>query len=609
MKTNRCCLLVMCVLIPMGCRSILIDRTDQHIRALIESHQYSGLGFASDASVGAETGKLDGDRQMYQFSPNPLNADLPSPFDRKPDVEVSPPEEAAAKPAADGPEEDADEAASDMIETDELMSPRVFSDEQMARAQVFGLDDALAYAMRHGRDFQNAKEDLYLAALALSLERHLWTPQFSAIVQANYTDFGEDAVLDRALSTTAEVAVTQQLPLGGTVTARVIHSMVREISELVSRGEGGQFILEAEIPLLRGAGRVAYESRYDAERALVYAVRTYERFRRTFLVSIARDFFDLQRLKAAIANTYRSYLDRHRDWFQAEFKHRMGRSLFISEAPRARTNFRDTEAALVSAKARYESSLDRFKIRLGMAVVDILDVVDQEKDESAQAVDRLLVAISEEDAVDLAVKFRLDLLNNADRVDDVRRGVVIAKNQILPDLGLSGGVTFDSDPDQLRSANLRDERAQWEGQVRFQMDDRKRERNAYRSALIDVRRAERSHREFLDSVRADVRRALRGVRQQSDLRRILAANFGENEIRLEGARARFNLGQSTNQEVVDAENDVLSAANQLAAAIASYRVAILEFRRDTGTLRVSDSGQWALPDKLARPAEVEGVEP
>ncbi len=423
------------------------------------------------------------------------------------------------------------------------------------------------------------------------------------------TVFVRDAELDRALSTTAEAAVRQKLPLGGEVSARVIHSMVREISELVSRGEGGQFILEAEIPLLRGAGRVAYESRYDAERTLVYAVRSYDRLRRTVLVSIARDFFDLQRLKTAIANTHRSYLNRHRDWFQAEFKHRMGRSLFISEAPRARTNFRNAEAALVSAKERYESSLDQFKIRLGMAVVELFEVVDQDKDESAQAVDGLLVTISEEDAVDLAVKLRLDLLNNADRVDDVRRGVVIAKNQILPDLGLSGGVTFSSDPDQLRSANLREERARWEGGIQFRMDDRKTERNAYRSALIDVRRAERSHREFLDSVRADVRRALRRVRQQSDLRRILAANFGENEVRLEGARARFKLGQSTNQEVVDAENDVLIAANQLAAAIASYRVAILEFRRDTGTLRISDGGQWALPDQLAKPTEAGGVGP
>ncbi len=184
MKTNRCCLLVLCVLIPMGCRSFLIDRTDQHIRTLIESHQYSGLGFASGADVGAETGKWDGDGRMYQFNPNPLSADLPSPFDRKPDVEVSTPEEAPAEPDEPGPGADAADADSEMIGTDELMSPGIFSDEQMAKVQVLALDDALAYVMRHGRDLQNAKEDLYLAALALSLERHLWTPQFSASVQA-----------------------------------------------------------------------------------------------------------------------------------------------------------------------------------------------------------------------------------------------------------------------------------------------------------------------------------------------------------------------------------------------------------------------------------------
>ena len=52
-------------------------------------------------------------------------------------------------------------------------------------------------------------------ALDLTLERHLWTPQFAASVQATYEDFADDFVLDRAATTIGDIGVTQRLPYGG----------------------------------------------------------------------------------------------------------------------------------------------------------------------------------------------------------------------------------------------------------------------------------------------------------------------------------------------------------------------------------------------------------
>jgi hypothetical protein len=44
--------------------------------------------------------------------------------------------------------------------------------------------------------------------------------------------------------------------------------------------------------------------------------------------------------------------------------------------------------------------------------------------------------------------------------------------------------------------------------------------------------------------------------------------------------------------VVEAEDILLGARNKLAQAQASMRLSILEFRRDTGTLRINDEGRW-----------------
>ncbi|MCH7632776.1 MAG: TolC family protein, partial [Planctomycetes bacterium] len=126
-----------------------------------------------------------------------------------------------------------------------------------------------------------------------------------------------------------------------------------------------------------------------------------------------------------------------------------------------------------------------------------------------------------------------------------------------------------------------------------------------RASLVRTRRAERDHDRTVDVVRADVRRALRRITVQQKLRAIQETQVEENELRLEAARAQFDLGQISNRDVVDAEEALLDARNGLASAISSYRSAILEFRRDTGTLRVTDDGQWlGSPSSAGNPADV-----
>ncbi len=566
-----------------GCRAWPIENADRDVYELIAERQEAALGARTDVRLAPETGDVPATERMYRSNPRPVDPQLPEAFQ-------------TTEPEAQPDVANADEAAATEEPTeDQELTPSIFSDDEIEQVLVFGLSDVLAYAMRHARELQDAKEDLFLAALDLSLERHLWTPQFVAEATATYDKFKEGSDPGRAMQTVSDVAVSQRLPFGGDVTATVIYALTRQVRDLVEKGENGQVILEANVPLLRGAGPSAYESRFAAERELVYAVRRFERFRRSFLVDIASEYFSLQQSKASIDNTHVSYLNRKLDWEKADFMHKKGRSRSVFEAPRAKAIYRDAEAALVSAKQRYESALDRFKIRLGMPVDTLLDVLGQQEDTKSQALDALLAVVDKETAIEVALRYRLDLLNNADRVDDTRRGVIVAKNRILPDLTLSGSAIFSSDPYQLRASNLRQERSDWQGSINLSLDDRRSERYAYRAAILSLRKSERDHLEFEDTVRADVRRALRRIAEQDNLRAIRALSVEENERRVEAARAQFDLGKSTNQDVVDAETDLLRARNEYAAAVAAYRVAILEFRRDTGTLRVRDDGQM-LPE-------------
>ncbi|MBI4719543.1 MAG: TolC family protein [Planctomycetes bacterium] len=610
------CLLV---LATPGCHQAILDRTDRSVYRLIEDRQKDALGTTSDVSLGPASDQLDDKRRMYSFNPRPVDPQLPEAF-------RAPAEPRAAEPdASSAPQTGPSVAAGDTTPGDrtdgnagvaqeahaqtpaasagatpggtasDIQSPSIFTEAERPHVETMGLHAALAYANRHARRLQDAKEDLHLAALGLTLERHLWTPQFVASVQAEYANYGQVRDFDHAMSAVSEVGVTQRLPFGGEVGARVINTLMRDLGAHVTSGETGQAILDANIPLFRGAGRVAYESRYQAERNLIYAVRTYEHFRRAFLVEVAADYLRLQQAKAAIANTHKSYLSRHQDWEKADFINRMGQSRTIFEAPRAKSSLRQAEAQLVSSKEQYASSLDAFKVLLGMPIDALLDVVDQDEDEESKALDLLLARVDQTTAVEVALRYRLDLLNTADAADDRKRGVVIARNRLLPDLNATGSVTLDTDPAQKNSASYNTERATWRGALELRLDDRKTERNAFREAIIDLRKGERDYELTADNVRAEVRRAVRRIAQQENLRAIQMLNVEENELRVAAARAQFDLGKSTNQDVVDAENDLLAARNQLAAAVAAYRNAILEFRRDTGTLRIADDGSWETP--------------
>lgn len=465
-------------------------------------------------------------------------------------------------------------------------------EDPLNAGRVFDLRHCLAYAQLHARDLQNAKEDLYLAALSLTLERHLWTPQFSAQVTSDYKDYKADATFDQALTSVAEVAVSQRLPLGGEVAARAIATFVDDLNSHVNDAESGQVILDANIPLFRGAGRVAYESRYAAERGLIYAVRRYERFRRTFLVQVASSYFDVQNQKQAVRNTEKSFDSRRDEWERAEFIERMGRSDTVFDTSRAQSSLRRAESALVGAQEAYASQMDQLKILIGMSVEEQLNVIDQADDEVSDTLDRLLADVPLNKAIETGLTYRLDLLTDADLVDDARRGLTIAKNQVLPDLDFTGQIVGDSNPTHQSTTTFGQDRTSWSAGLQFRIDDRRKEINGYREAVVNVRRAERSHEEFRDQVRADVRRAVRRIQRTAAVREIEIKNAEENAVRLEAAKVQFRLGKSTNQNVVDAEDELLAARNVAAEAVAAYRVSILAYRRDTGTLRVDEHGAW-----------------
>ncbi|MCZ6655243.1 MAG: hypothetical protein O7D91_19725, partial [Planctomycetota bacterium] len=449
---------------------MFVADADREVYKLIQQRQLAALGQATDVRLNDEAIDIGSVGDPYAFVPHPTTTEVPAEFKTAPPVPVEhqPEQDRASQGGLDEDTAREPDSASEPLQDNgaELLdddqadpalepgSEEYAEQDELYFGEPLTLADALAYAVRHSRRVQDAKEDLYLQALGLTLERHLWTPRFVSNLRASYTEFPKDSDPDRALQATADVAMTQRLPFGGQVVAQWIGTMVRDLENHVTNSESGTVIVSANIPLLRGGGRVAYESRYQAERSLIYAVRAYERFRRRFLTDVAGEYFNLLSTKGSIRNSISNRQSTQALWEISQAKADAGWMLQL-DAGGAADRFLAAQNTVAIDKENYESDLDEFKLLIGMPTTNAIDVVEE-------GLDLPEPSVTEELAIETATRLRLDLLTNRDRVDDVRRGVEIARNNLLPDLDLSGSVSYSSNPDHQSAFHFREDDETWD---------------------------------------------------------------------------------------------------------------------------------------------------
>ena len=454
-----------------------------------------------------------------------------------------------------------------------------------AAASHFSLVEAWKQAQKTGPEHITAQEQYILAAISLMIERHLWGPRFFAESQVDFLSGQNDGRVESALRIINQLRATQRLPYGGQVEARLVWEATENLRNRVTGQyvQASSVVLDASIPLLRGAGLYAQEELIQAERNLIYAARDYELFRREYLVSIARDYFELIQQLTNIQSTETQLTGFRRIETQEQALFEAGR------IPQLRVNnaanqVRQAEDSLANQKDRFTLSLDRFKIRLGIpvttpVVIDPSELMLPEPD------------VSLEEAVNYALAFRLDLQNRRDSVADTLRRVKNAKNDLLPDLDVSANVAFPTDSDAREGGFVYEpDDVQYSAGARLSLPlDRKIERLNLRSATIFSQRAARDLERFRDEVVLEVRARVREI----DLARN-SLQLSTERVELTKRRKEeqdIKRDEFTTQELLDAENDLLDAENARAQAATNLRNSVLEYLLATGLLRVTRDGQ------------------
>lgn len=633
------------VLFAAGCTSWLVRQTDRDVARLIEQRQRETLHTTTSVQLPVDPALTDADKSAYEYAPSPVPPGVPAAFeigqagieeppagpaefesegietqprDTEPAVESRTTDIEPLPQGVDNPQEPATQPGSPEQTAPESQSPEgdqgaqihdipQFNPDDVVtsfRQEVFTLADSLAYMQLHRREFQNAKEDLYIVALALTLERHLWTPVYSADLRTIYGNYGQIRDFDQAMRFVSELGVSQRLPYGGEFTAQMISTLIRDVGKSITASEGSQAVVGLNIPFLRNAGHIAREELIQLERSLTYAVRTFERFRREQLVLVMGNYFDLLATKQAVIDSAVSYVAFISDFERAQAMQVVELGTVI-DTGRAELAMLQAEQSLAVNRERFRAQTDRFKLLIGMPVDEPIGLGDLESIEELEAqieadllplLRRPQAVENEALAIAVAEARRLDLLNTNDRIDDARRGVKNAKNQLLPDLDLASSVAFDTDPDHFRLGGFNIERSTWRSELLLSLPvERTAERNAYRRSIIDAHRAQRAFQEALDSVRAEVRSALNEILLAELRIQIQRRAVDVAARRREFALIQLEEGNISNRDKVEAENELNDARNQLNLAKTSRWSAILDYRLTTGTLLIDESGRQEPP--------------
>lgn len=227
---------------------------------------------------------------------------------------------------------------------------------------------SMELALIHGRDYQTAFEDLYLSALSLTLARFQFMVQGFSRYGLFFQHSGAPSNDSNQLQFDNNSGFNLNLVTGGQLLMDFANNMVFEY-----HGNGFSTSLSSlniafTQPLLRNAfARIATQNLSLQERGVLYALRDFARFRRSFYVNTVASggylglLLQLQNLRNQESNL--KQLERNveeaRALVDATFYAPLQRDQLEQQYQQARFS-------LIQAEASLQTSLDGFKIQLGL---------------------------------------------------------------------------------------------------------------------------------------------------------------------------------------------------------------------------------------------------
>ena len=458
---------------------------------------------------------------------------------------------------------------------------------------VISLSEAVAIATKYNRTYKTRKETRYRSALNLTGTRHNYAMQWFGTIDGTYTDDksgGDDVQIDGSVGVNK-----QSLFFDGVISnVGIMIDWTRFLTGDPRTSLGSILSGDVTIPLLgNGAGKARQEVLTQAERNVLYQIRSFNRYRKTFIVDIVDQYYNILERRANVTNAEDSYKRLLESKKRLEIEDGTGAKA-PSDVDEVEQDVLSAESSWVATQQLYERLLDQFKVTLTLPT-DAEIELDPNELVALEDIGISQVHYTTEMAIEAARQWRLDLANSADAVEDAERRLDLAAEGLGVQLNLFGDTgTFgiESEP------KTKVEKLQFhESAYRFGFEadlpfDRVAERNAYREALITFEQQLREYENDQDSIELDMRAALRDLTAKAEQYRIQQMALVLALRRKDTQEMLLSIGQGETRLLLDAEGAILSAQNRVTNALVAHAVAKLGFYRDVGVLQVKPDGMW-----------------
>jgi outer membrane protein TolC len=461
------------------------------------------------------------------------------------------------------------------------------------------LPKALEMAVNHSRDYQLQRETLYLSALSLTGERHKFALKPTAKGPLNL-DLSRNRSSSNINTTESDATLTlsKALKTGGTLTATLANDLT-----LFFNGGGPKIpdiTLALTQPLLKDAGaKFAEELLTQSERDLVYAIRTFSRYQKTFLVDRISEYLALLQKKDEVRVQYELY--QNRILFRKEQELRLQGELIsqfeLDQALRQEYSSKVSYINAIRGEKGYQALLDEFKKQLNLPLGESV-VLDDAELANLKQFGLQPVPLNDKHGFQLALTNRLDILNNIDKFEDKKRKVEVSANDLLPSLAVVANYSLK---DQFYNRNSFDF-GDYSGKIGLSLDlplDKHTERNAYRKSRITFEQQLRSLMKTLDDLRDEIRTNVRALDRNQQSYVINQKTLVVSRRELEKAKLDMLAGGNVSpRDILDAQTAVASAQNAVTAAFISFHTQRLKLLNNTGILNTGLNQFWVQPQPV-----------
>lgn len=459
-------------------------------------------------------------------------------------------------------------------------------------ARVVSLADALDFAVHRNRNYLLQKEVVYLAALNLTLTRQQYAPILSGggsgtLASTKAVTGVNNLVRTSTLTTTGNLGFSALTRTGALIATNLTTNFVRFFTGGKDSGIS-QLGFSITQPLLSGAGYLsASEVLTQGERSVLYAIRTFAQFRKSFAVDVSTQYFRAIQTREAARNAYLGFIAFNfvvaRETEMQ--KENAGTKSSLLRLSQQRIVF---QRSWLQAIRNYEQALDDLKIQIGLPVTEriILDYKDMHDLRIIDPPGDL------DEAITTALTTRLDLWNSRDAMEDNSRRVLVAKQAVLPTVNALVNYNILDNPDNNGFQLVPRNRSDTMGLNTDLNLNQKPERNSLRAAMVAEQRSRRELDLAEEQVRSAVRTGWRDLQLARKQYELAKRGMELSTARLEVEEAFNAEGLGTAINLVDAQRDMNTTRDLMVSTTINHTLVRLQLWRDMGVLFIEKDGSW-----------------